>query len=113
MKKKILSLFLCVFCILIVCSGCSKKPSKTSELTGTYQIIDKEKREGYYTTTFVKSGNVFVPIRNYYPPRYKFTLKDIKTEEILENIYTSEEMYNRFEIGDKIKLPEGEKINGK
>ena len=45
MKKKILSLFLCIFCILIVCSGCSKKPSKTSELTGIYQIIDKKKEK--------------------------------------------------------------------
>lgn len=67
---------LVVISIIILCfTGCAKVTnSKTENIKAT--IVSTNYNSGYTTTTFIKSGNILVPMTNTVPDEYNIILED-------------------------------------
>lgn len=62
-------------------------------------ITNKYIRPAHYVTTYVQSGNVLVPITNYYDESYYIT---IQIEEMTDDVSIYGSSYNSVEIGQKL-----------
>ena len=70
-------------------------------------IIDKYYRGSYVTTTYVTSGKIIIPNTMYHPESWNFKLqKEVDGEEKTITIEVTEELYNKYNIGDYFKESE-------
>ena len=70
-------------------------------------IIDKYYKGSYLITTYVMSGKAMIPNTIYHPESWNFKLeKEINGKEKTITIEVTEEIYNKYNIGDYFKESE-------
>ena len=70
-------------------------------------IIDKYYEESYIMTTYVMSGKVMIPNTIYRPESWnKKKKKEVNGKEKITTIEITEELYNKYNIGDYFKKSE-------
>jgi len=62
-------------------------------------VTNKFIRPAHYVTTYIKSGEVLVPITNFYDESYNIT---IKIDEMTDDVSIYQSSYNSIEIGEKL-----------
>lgn len=64
------------------------------------EVVGKGYSPAHYTTTYVMSGKVMVPVTNYIPESWSIT---ISIDGFTDAVYVSEYNYNIIEVGKKLE----------
>lgn len=62
-------------------------------------VTNKYVRPAHYVTTYIKSGEVLLPITTFYDDSYNIT---IKIDEMTDDVAIYQSSYNSIEIGEKL-----------
>jgi hypothetical protein len=68
--------------------------------TGIGEVIGKGYSPAHYTTTYVMSGKVMIPVNTYVPESWNIT---ININGLTDIVNISEYNYNRISIGEKLE----------